>query len=302
MEQITLSLMVSDHGRKVERVLAKRLDRAPDHVSKLLRQERVWLEQQGRAARALRPGELLPGNGRLIVRAPQGERPPPQPNKKLRLKVIHEDEALVVLDKPAGLTVHPGPGHGTDTLLNGLVAAYPELVELGSERGYGLVHRLDMGTSGLMVVARTADAYDALRAGFSERRVRKRYRALARGVLPDEEGEVDLPVDGKEARSRYRVAERAGDVLQVELWPETGRTHQLRLHLASLGAPVLGDERHGTGRDDLTAKLYLTRLALHAEELCVPHPLTGEEQCWVSEWPRGLRKAWKRAEKLAGES
>jgi len=298
VEQITLSLRVSDHGRKVERVLAKRLERAPDHVSKLLRQERVWLEQSGRPARALRPGELLPGHGRLIVRAPQGERPPPQPNKKLRLKVIHEDEALVVLDKPAGLTAHPGPGHGTDTLLNGLVARYPDLVELGTERGYGLVHRLDMGTSGLQVVARTAESYDALREAFSERRVRKRYRALARGGLPDE-GQVDQPLEGKEARTRFRVAERAGEVLQVELWPETGRTHQLRLHLAAQGAPILGDERHGTGRDDLTAKLYLTRLALHAEELCVPHPLTGEEACWTSEWPRALRKAWKRAEKLS---
>lgn len=299
-EPQTLTLRVSDHGRKVERVLAKRLERAPDHVSKLLRQERVWLEQKGRPARALRPGDLLPGHGRLVVRPPQGDRPPPQPNKKLRLKVLEEDEALVVLDKPAGLPAHPGPGHGTDTLLNALVARFPELVDLGSERGYGLVHRLDMGTSGLMVVARTAESYDALRAAFSERRVRKRYRALARGRLPDE-GQVDLPVAGKEARSRFRIAQRAGEVLQVELWPETGRTHQLRLHLAAQGAPVLGDERHGAGRDELTAKLYLTRLALHAEELCVPHPLSGEERCWQSEWPRALRKAWKRAEKLAAD-
>ncbi|MGE0710747.1 MAG: RluA family pseudouridine synthase [Planctomycetota bacterium] len=285
-----------DAGLPVERFLARALDRGIDHAQKLVRQGRVRLERAGRPARR---GEVLEAGETL--RLLPAERPagpfaaPPQPNRRLRLSVLHEDPALLVLDKAAGVPVHPGPGHGTDTLLNALVARCPELLELGAEREYGLVHRLDLGTSGVLVVARTAAAYAWLREAFAERRVHKRYLALCRGAPRDEEGEVEGEVAGKPARTRYRVLEVRGEVGLLELEPETGRTHQLRIHLAALGCPVLGDARYGTGRDELTARLYLTRMALHAAELRLEHPDGSGEVGWESKLPRALSKAWKRA-------
>jgi 23S rRNA pseudouridine1911/1915/1917 synthase len=285
-----------DGPGRVERILMRATGRGRDHVSKLLRQERVWLESG--QPRPLRLGERLKGGEKLCVRPPaDGERPPPQPNRRIRLRFLYQDEALLVVDKASGLVMHPGPGHGTDTLLNALVAHYPDLIDLGPKREYGLVHRLDRGTSGVLVVARTAASYEALVAAFAERRVTKRYRALVRGVPDPLEGVVDLQVNKKPAQTRYRVVETRGGVSQVELWPHTGRTHQVRIHLADLGCPVLGDETYGSGRDEITARLYLTRLALHAEELVVPQA-EGEPRGWTSPWPAALRKAWRRTSSL----
>lgn len=273
----------------------RRLELSADQVGKLLRQKRVWLLEPG-PQQVLRRGALLRMGDLVEVRpAETGERPPPQPNRKLRLKLVHEDADLVVVDKPPGRVVHPGPQHGTDSLLNGLVAAYPELVALGEERGYGLVHRLDRDTSGLLVVARSAAAYDHLRAAFSAREVSKRYWGLVKGLPPEREGRVEGEIEGREATSRYELVETRGAVSLVRLFPETGRTHQLRIHMASIGCPILADPRHGHGLDEVTARLFLKRQALHAEALSLVSP-SGERLSWESEAPRDLRKAWKRAE------
>jgi len=287
-----------DEGGRIERILSRRFELSSDKVGKILRQKRAW-----------RAGDLLPLErgetlhaGELLELHPvaPGPKPPPQPNRKIRLQVLHEDEALVVINKPAGRVVHPGPNHGTDSLLNGLVAAYPELVELGEERGYGLVHRLDRDTSGVLVVARSEAAYDALRAAFTAREVEKRYLALVKGAPPDEEGTIDGDIDGQDAETRCLLEETRGPISKLVLFPKTGRTHQLRIHLSWVDCPVLADPRYGDGLDEVTAKLFLKRHALHAESLTLTHPTSGERVTWEAPWPKDLRKAWQRAAKVFG--
>ena len=264
-----------DEGGRIERILSRRFDYSSDKVGKILRQKRVW-----------RAGDLLPlerGDtlhaGELLELHPvrPGAKPPPQANRKIRLKVLHEDEALVVINKPAGRVVHPGPQHGTDSLLNGLVAAYPELI-----------------------VARTPESYDALRAAFTAREVEKRYLALVKGAPPDEEGTIDGDIDGQDAETRCVLEETRGPISKLILFPKTGRTHQLRIHLSWVDCPVLADPRYGEGLDEVTAKLFLKRHALHAESLALPPPTSGERMTWETPWPGDLRKAWQRAAKVFG--
>lgn len=209
-----------------------------------------------------------------------------------------------MLEKPAGLVMHPGPGHGATTLLNGLVAAYPELLALGPERGFGLVQRLDRSTSGLVVVARTARARDGLVGAFTARAVHKRYRALLKGVPNEREGSVEAPIEGDPAHSRWEVLARTGGgrwvVSQVALFPLTGRTHQLRIHMAGLGCPILGDKRHGAPSIPIAQQLGLRRTALHAERLELRHPISGAALAWERPWPAELEQVWQRACQVGG--
>lgn len=298
---LSLPLKPEDEGRPVEKRLARALPDAPwSLLMKLLRRGQVRV-----GARVLRKGDPLPGAGRLEVSEPHttgdAAARPPAPNRKIRLRVVHEDEHLAVVIKPAPLAMHPGPGHGTDTLLNALVARWPQLVALGPARGWGLVHRLDRETSGLLAVALTAPARDGLVAAFAARQVEKRYRALALGAPAGQAGEVTSPVGGKDAHTRWELEAVAGRVAQLRLFPRTGRTHQLRVHLAGLGCPLLGDPRYGDldGQRELLRKLGLTRLALHAEALACTHPVTGARLAWEDPWPRELRRAWSSAQKIA---
>jgi 23S rRNA pseudouridine1911/1915/1917 synthase len=209
------------------------------------------------------------------------------------LQIVHADEALLVIDKPAGLVVHPGAGNRSGTLQNALLHRYPELALL--PRG-GLVHRLDKDTSGLLLVARTLSSHTALTAAIERRDVKRSYRAICQGVLTGG-GTVDAPIGrhrrertkmavtegGREARTQYRVLERFRVHTYCELELETGRTHQIRVHMAHIRAPLLGDPVYG-GRpklppaagDELRAALQgFRRQALHACRLELDHPATG---------------------------
>ncbi|MCO5166286.1 MAG: RluA family pseudouridine synthase [Planctomycetes bacterium] len=274
----------ADDGRAIERVLARRLPTSADHAAKLLRQRRVRVGE-----RALARGDRVArGDEVVVLPPPPAAARPPAPNRRLRLRAVHEDPDLLVIWKPPGLAMHPGPGHGTDTVLNALVGRHPELLALGPEREWGLVHRLDRDTSGLLLVARSAAAHEALVAAFAGRRVTKEYLALVAGGPPSDAGEVTDPVDGKEARTRYEVVERAPAAALVRAWPETGRMHQVRLHLAALGCPVLGDARHGG------AGPRAPRLALHAHRLALDHPTTGAPLRLEAPLPRDLKRLWAR--------
>lgn len=284
-----LPIGAADAGRPIEKVLMQRLPAPWARVCKLLRQGRVRAGE-----RTLRRGDVV-AEGQVVVVAPPTDAPrPPQPNRRLRLRVVHEDPDVVVIAKPPGLAMHPGPGHGTDTVLNALVGRYPELLELGHARGWGLVHRLDRDTSGLLLVARTAAAYDALVAAFSARRVKKEYLALVAGAPPAPSGEVAEAIDDKDALTRYEVIERAADAALVRALPVTGRMHQVRVHLARLGCPVLGDARHGGGR---SSSVRVPRLALHAHRLALDHPITGAPLALEEPLPRDLRRAWDRGKR-----
>jgi 23S rRNA pseudouridine1911/1915/1917 synthase len=217
----------------------------------------------------------------------------PKPQPELPLKVLLEDPVFLVLDKPAGMPVHPLREGELGTLANALVARYPECAQASADpREGGLAHRLDVETSGAIVAARSRETYEKLRATFTSRHVGKRYLALVGGA-PGEGGEIDIPIahhpkspkrmlacadeeeaqrlKAREAVTRYRVLERLGDFALVEAEIPTGVMHQIRVHLAAIGAPVAGDALYGGPEIP-----GLTRQFLHAQRIELPHPVSGE--------------------------
>lgn len=219
----------------------------------------------------------------------------------VRFGVVHADAGVIVVDKPAGLVVHPGAGRATGTLVNGLLHRFPELAGVGDPLRPGIVHRLDAGSSGLLVVARTGAAHDALVGQFASRRAGRRYDAVVWGHPEAPHGIIDAPigrdpadplrmavvVDGKPARTEYQVIERfvaPGRLARLSCTLQTGRTHQIRVHLAAVGHPLVGDPAYGERR----TTLGLTRPFLHAAELSFDHPTTGERLTFTSPLPADL--------------
>lgn len=287
-------------GERIDRVVAMFTGVSRSEATDLVRSGAVEVDETvvRRGADRLTVGatiaiDLPPGSDDLDL----------QPDPGVDVKVIHADESILVVDKAPGLVVHPGAGHPDATMVQGLLAVYPEIAEVGEATRPGIVHRLDRGTSGLLVVARTADAYRSLVGQLASRTVERRYRSVVWGHLESERGVVDAPIGrsarhptkmavterGKPARTRYEVIDAfAGPVPVSELvcHLETGRTHQIRVHLAAIGHPVLGDARYGGGRQSLPCP----RPYLHAEHLAFDHPATGNKVEFDSELPTDLRE------------
>ncbi len=216
--------------------------------------------------------------------------PPPAPvdiaPQPMALSVVHQDRALLVIDKPPGLTVHPGPGHPDRTLVNAVLALAPDIEGVGGEQRPGIVHRLDKDTSGLIVVAKTHAAHASLTRQLKERVVRKTYLALVRGVPRGADGMIDAPIardprrrqrmavvpGGRAAQTHWRVLRRYDDCALIEASPVTGRTHQIRVHLAHIGHPLVGDALYGKP-SPLVARHFL-----HAARLAFLLP--PDEQEW----------------------
>jgi 23S rRNA pseudouridine1911/1915/1917 synthase len=303
----TLSVVVpgSLDGVRVDRAVALLADVSRAAVDALVAAGRVSVDGRTVTRRSTR---LVEGQALEVDRPDEVDAPGPEADPTVEFTVVHADDEVVVIDKPAGLVVHPGAGHRTGTLVHGLVARYPELTSLPGLVGSapdrpGIVHRLDRGTSGLMVVARTADAYHSLVEQLSSREVARTYRALVLGTIEGESGVVDAPIGrsvssptrmaisrkGKEARTRYRVEDRfslPAPATLVRASLETGRTHQIRVHLSAIGHPVVGDDPYGQGRSLPGATV--TRPFLHAYELAFDHPASGERVSWTSELPGDL--------------
>jgi 23S rRNA pseudouridine1911/1915/1917 synthase len=283
-----LSVPADLAGRRLDQAAAALL---PEFSRSRLR---AWIDAGaltvgGREAKArlvMKGGEDLALEAELEARVEAAPEPIP-------LEIVHADDALLVIDKPVGLVVHPGAGNRSGTLQNALLHAYPELERLPRA---GLVHRLDKDTSGLLLVARTLQSHTALVAALERREIKRIYRGICQGVLTGG-GTVDAPIGrhrrertkmavmegGREARTRYRVIERFRAHTYCELELETGRTHQIRVHMAHIRAPLLGDPVYG-GRpklppqvsDELRAALQaFRRQALHAARLRLEHPTTG---------------------------
>ena len=230
--------------------------------------------------------------------------PPPEPvelvPEKIDFEIIHEDDDLLVLSKPPGVVVHPAAGNPSGTLVNGILYHCRDLKGIGGEIRPGIVHRLDKDTSGVMVVAKNDLSLNSLMRQFKDRKVRKIYHALLAGCLPEDRGRLVSmigrhPVNrkkmailergGKEAITNWRVLARLkDDFTLVEILLETGRTHQIRVHMASCGAPVAGDE--GYGKKKSGQQPEITRQCLHASILSFNHPVTGEELTFRAPlWP-----------------
>jgi 23S rRNA pseudouridine1911/1915/1917 synthase len=225
----------------------------------------------------------------------------PLADATIEYSVVYDDDHVIVVDKPAGLVVHPGAGNPTGTLVNGLLHRYPEIAGVGEPHRPGIVHRLDIGTSGLMVVARSVRAYHSLVYALAQRDVARVYRTMVWGHLANPAGVIDAPigrdhrdpmrmsvvVDGKSARTRYQVLVVYNDPAEasaLECRLESGRTHQIRVHLAAIGHPVVGDGTYGGIRHGIIT----SRPFLHAAQLEFDHPTGGEPMHFTSALPDDL--------------
>jgi 23S rRNA pseudouridine1911/1915/1917 synthase len=239
------------------------------------------------AGKVLKRAHRLRGGEEIEVEIPPAPAETLEP-EPIALGIVYEDDAVIVIDKPSGLVVHPGAGHQRGTLAAAVLAHAPATAGVGGARRPGVVHRLDKGTSGLLVLAKTAAAYDALTRQLAARTVSRRYLAIVAGRLRRPEGVVDVPIgrhphdrvrmavrpagSGKRAVTRYRVLETFPDWTYLEARLETGRTHQIRVHMASLGHPVAGDVLYGRGA--ARPPIPFEGLALHATALGFVHPVT----------------------------
>ena len=297
MAQERLAIPETLDGERLDRVLSLIWDLPRSEATQLIVSGAVRLEGKPVATRARRVagGQELEvaipadrGEGAAVAGEGGGD----------DLPLVHVDDEVVVIDKPAGMVVHPGAGRSTGTLVQALLGRFPDIAGTGDPARPGVVHRLDKGTSGLLVVARTPAAYESLVAQLSARTVDRRYLALAWGTFDSDTGVVDAPVGrrssdrtrmavvagGRPARTRYRVVARHADTTLLECKLETGRTHQVRVHLAAIGHPVVGDARYGGARQNLP----LERPFLHAAQLAFDHPGTGERCRFESPLPPDL--------------
>ena len=258
------------------------------------------------------PKHKLWGGEELSVAEVPDEQSESATPEDIPLHIVHEDETLIILDKPAGLVVHPGNGNRSGTLLNALLFHTPELDKVPRA---GIVHRLDKDTTGLMVVAKTIEAQTDLVRQLQARTVKRYYQALVRGNV-ERGGTVDAPIgrhptlrtkmavvkDGKPARTHYRIVERFLDCTLVECALETGRTHQIRVHMTSIGHPLVGDPVYGGGASRIPAGPAFDRQALHARRLGLVHPATGKPMLWKTEMPEDMAELIDTARMLAFEA
>jgi 23S rRNA pseudouridine1911/1915/1917 synthase len=237
--------------------------------------------------------------------------PPPAPTgllpEAIPVKIIYEDDDLLVIDKPAGLTVHPAPGHPSHTLVNAVLSHLNEIEDEGNITRPGIVHRLDKDTSGVMLVAKNNVALANLADQFKARTVKKTYITLVKGILRPDKGVIDAPIGrdsgdrkkmavtgesrGRAARTNYRVIRYVGKNSLLEIMPETGRTHQIRVHLAAIGYPVFGDITYGK------KSVFLNRQFLHAHRIGFTLPATGKWVEFESPLPEDLEQALKELDK-----
>ena len=292
-------------GERIDRVVAMMTGASRSEVSRWLAEGLVTRNDEPVAVRSTRIVE-----GDVVAVDVDLDAPPValEPDPTVDVPVVHVDDDLIVVDKPAGLVVHPGAGNDTGTLVQGLLARFPELGGVGDPLRPGIVHRLDKDTSGLLLVARTERAYEALTAMMAAREVERRYLTLVWGHPEAASGLIDAPIGrsareptkmavsarGKEARTRYEVRQTFDEPVAVSLLEcrlETGRTHQIRVHLAAIGHPVVGDARYRGAR----AALAAPRMVLHAASLTLHHPVHPDQALhFESPLPADLRTVVER--------
>jgi 23S rRNA pseudouridine1911/1915/1917 synthase len=280
-----------------ERLAGERADKIVAELAGVSREKARRLFEQGVAVdgNSVDPNNRITG-GSIDFPAPADEIGTVA--EDVAFQVRYEDPHLFVIDKPAGIVVHPGAGRTTGTLAAGLLHRYPELEGIGQVGRWGIVHRLDQGTSGLLLVARTADSYSFLVAELAARRVHRSYLALVHGVPAMPTGTIDAPIGrdpahptrkkvaqgGRPARTHYRLKEDFGKTSLLEVDLETGRTHQIRVHLTAIDHPVVGDRMY-TRRPD---PIKVRRIFLHATRIAFNHPASGQEMSIESPLPADL--------------
>ena len=286
-------IVAAESGGRLDKfIAAHRSDLSRAQVQRLLAEGLITVNgARPKASYQVRAGDCI--RVRLPPPAPGEVQPEPIP-----LRIVYEDNDLLVVDKPAGMVVHPAPGHKAGTLVAAVLAHAPDLAGIGGTQRPGIVHRLDKDTSGLILVAKNDAAYRHLQGQFQNRAVHKVYLALLEGYPPAEHGRIEAPisrdprhrqrmavvVNGREAVSEYRVVARYAGYTLVAAEPKTGRTHQIRVHFSWLGHPIVGDTVYGRR----TAALACPRQFLHAHRLGFRLPTTGRHVEFESPLPADL--------------
>ncbi len=295
MEMVrTLHLIAQKPGLRLDKYLCQELGGVSrSYIQKLISSGYITVNGiKAKASLKLNRGD------RVVATLPP---PPPSPltPEEMPLAIVYEDNDLIVVDKPAGLAVHPAPGHPSHTLVNAILAHCPQLASVGGSLRPGIVHRLDKDTSGLMLIAKNDRARLKLQSQIKERSILKRYLVLARGRLAPERGTIEAPIGrdprnrkrmaivaaGREAITHYRVLRYLNNYTLLEVTPETGRTHQIRVHLSAIGYPVVGDALYGAKSP------FLGRQFVHASYLRFEHPSSGRVVEFTSELPPDLEDA-----------
>ena len=273
-------------------------------LQRLIEQGRVRINGQ-----VVKPSHKIKPGDTIAFNIPKAE-PLELKGESIPLEILYEDDALLILNKPAGLVVHPAPGHWAGTLVNALLHHFQisggTVSTIGGKERPGLVHRLDKDTSGVMVIAKTDDAHRGLSAQFKHHTITRVYEALISGVPKKGHGLIELAIGRdkkerkkfsahtarpKESVTEYRVDRRFGKLAaHVLLYPHTGRTHQLRVHLASLGHPILGDQIYGGKRVRTVEGVDIPRVMLHAKTLGFLHPTTGKFQEYTKPFPPDMEQ------------
>lgn len=294
-----VSLTIERGGERLDKVI-------PAHVPDLSRAVVQRLVKTGEVTingQPSKPSYRVQVGDEIVVRIP-AEMPEPVVAEDIPLDIIYEDDVLLVVNKPAGMVVHPALGHTSGTLVNAVLAHCPQVADVGGLERAGIVHRLDKDTSGLILIAKDEPTRAALQRQFKRRQVVKTYLALVEGQVQPREGVIEAPVGrdkrqrkqmavvrrGREARTMYRAVEYFADHTLLEVRPHTGRTHQVRVHLAWLGYPVVGDTVYGHRRQ----RLLSDRHFLHAAQLRFTHPTAGEEVDFRAPLPPELSTVLKR--------
>jgi 23S rRNA pseudouridine1911/1915/1917 synthase len=301
MPEYRLNALVSDLGKRLDVVLsdfaqAHRLGLSRTHIQKLILEGNITVK----AVNDLKPHYKIKADDEIMIRI-ENKKPQAVRAENIPLEIIYEDGDVAVVNKPAGLVVHPAPGNYEHTLANALLYRFPALSDINPLRP-GIVHRLDKDTSGLLVVAKNNTAHLALAKQFARHSIKRNYVALVKGKVEFDENIIEMPIarhprarkkmavgfgeNSKYARTYYRTLKRSDACSLLQLEPFTGRTHQLRVHLAFLGHPILGDTTYGKNNE-------FPRLALHANHLGFIHPSSGKFIEFSCEIPSEFMKVFK---------
>ncbi|MCP4663374.1 MAG: RluA family pseudouridine synthase [bacterium] len=298
----------AEAGERVDRHVARRLEVPRNQVQRWIAEDRVTINR-----RPVKASAILGAADTVACRPPaESDRAGLEPEVGPPLEVLFEDAELVVLNKPAGMAVHPGAGRRSSTLAHYLLHSYPEMSAVGGPGRPGIVHRLDIDTTGVLVVARSERAYLRLSEAFASRTIRKSYQAIVYGTPQSSDGEIELPIgrhprdrkrmairrNGRPARTRYRRLRSVRGLSWLQLELETGRTHQLRVHLKAIGHPLVGDPVYGEARWRGLERslerplLRFPRPALHAWRLAFTHPTTSRSLEVEAPVPEDIRQLW----------
>ncbi len=299
MEEQKVTFTIDEEGERLDKAISTHV---PD-LSRAVAQRLIKTGQVTVNGRPSKPSYRVQVGDEVLVRVP-AEIPEPVVAEDIPLDVIYEDDVLLVVNKPAGMVVHPAYGHSSGTLVNAVLARCPQIADVGGPDRAGVVHRLDKDTSGLIIVAKDEASRKALQRQFKRRQVAKTYLALVEDQVQPREGVVDAPVgrnkrqrkkmavvrSGRDARTLYRAIEYFPNHTLLEVRPHTGRTHQVRVHMAWMGYPLVGDTVYGRRRQ----RLLRGRHFLHAAHLGFTHPATGAEIEFEAPLPPELAAVLKR--------